>query len=295
MLLLSTDDANALVSYLQRVRGDRTDVALVTGSFLDTDAGGRWYEERLARHYPFLRSPDYDALAALFPQADRRDLARAAFLNANADLRRALFCDRIVPMELLRPGYTLIPAGVNWKLVPQGPEAVLDARYWSFPVEPEKIRIGSRRARGQKLTVRGGTLEVEPQRYEERLRSQLVLARVHLAIAQTERGQFPQAARLCESVVALGPEYWANPEIVHLLGISLYAAGESSRAERALRRSVEIAVLPKNRATACVYLGEISRARGDPAEARRWFESALAVPGLDEGTRRQIESRLKSP
>lgn len=293
VLLLSSDDSNALASYLQRVRGDRPDVALVTANFLDADAGGRWYEERLLRQYPFLQAPDYEGLRRQFPQAERRDLALAAFLNANIDAHRPVFSERLVPLELIRPGHTLVPAGVSWKLVAQGPESAIDSRYWSFPVEPEQILVGSRRARGQKITQGPGTLNVDPQRYEERLRSQLVLARFHLAMALTERGQFLQASRLCESIMALDPEYWSNPEMVHVFAISLHAAGETAKAEKALRRSVEISVLPRNRATASYYLGEIARARRDEAEAQRWFQSALTVPGLDEGTRRQIESRLK--
>jgi len=293
VLLLSSDDSNALASYLQRVRGDRPDVAIVTANFLDVDAGSRWYEERLLRQHPFLQAPDYEGLRRQFPQADRRDIALAAFLNANVDVSRSVFSERLVPLELIRPGHTLVPAGVNWKLVPQGSGAAIDSRYWAFPVEPEQIQVGARRARGQKITPAAGTLNVDPQRYEERLRSQLVLARFHLAMALTERGQFLQASRLCESIMALDPEYWSNPEMVHVFAISLHAAGETAKAEKALRRSVEISVLPRNRATASYYLGEISRSRGQEAEAQRWFQNALTVPGLDEGTRRQIESRLK--
>jgi len=294
VLLLSSDDSNALVSYLQRVRGDRPDVAIVTANFLDVDAGGLWYEQRLLREFPFLQAPDYEGLRRQFPQAERRDIALAAFLNANSNGHRSVFSERLVPLELIRPGHTLVPAGVSWKLVRQGPEATIDSRYWSFPLEPEQIQVGSRRARGQKITQAVGTLEVEPQRYEERLRSQLVLARFHLAMALTERGQYSQASRLCESIMALDAEYWSNPDMVHVLAISLHAAGEAAKAEKALRRSLEISVLPRNRATASYYLGELARTRGQEAEAERWFQSALTIPGLDEGTRRQIESRLKS-
>jgi hypothetical protein len=295
VLVLSGDDSNALVSYLQRVRGDRPDVVLVTNNFLDAENGSRWYEEGLARRSPDLRIPDYDSRRREFPNAARKDLATAAFLAANLDGRRALFSDRLIPPDLLPAGYRQIPSGVSWKLVKEGPEAIPNAAYWTFPIEPEEIHVDSRRARGQKVSNVGGSVEVEPQRYEERLRSLLVLARFHLAMAQIERGQFLPAARLCESIIALDPQYWNNPVYVHNLAISLYAVGEKAKAERALRRSAEISTIPRNRATANFLLGELARARKDETEARRWYESALSVPGLDGAMRREIESRLKTP
>jgi hypothetical protein len=88
-------------------------------------------------------------------------------------------------------------------------------------------------------------------------------------------------------------EYGNSPEIVHMYAISLHAAGEDRKAEAALRRSAEISVTPRNRATAAFYLGEIARKRGDEAEAQRCFGRARATRGLDEATRREIESRLK--
>jgi hypothetical protein len=294
VLLLSGDDCNALVSYLQRVRGDRTDVLLVTSNFLDSPGGARWYEESLTRRTPALHVPDYESVRGRFPGADRKDVAVAAFLGANLGLGRPLFCERLIPLEMMPRGFTLIPTGVIWKVVPLD-ATTLDPRYWRFPVEPENIPVGSRRARGQKVTTTGGSVEVEPQRYEERLRGLLVMARFHLAMAQVERGQFRKAAALCESIIALDPVYWDNAEIVHLLGISLHAAGEREKAERALRRSSEISPSARNRATARFYLGQIAKARGDAAEAARWFEAALSVPGLDAATRREIESRMKTP
>ena len=65
------------------------------------------------------------------------------------------------------------------------------------------------------------------------------------------------------------------------------------QAEPLLRKSVEIGSVPRNRASACFYLGEIARKKGDEAEAQRWFGKALGIPGLDDATRREIESRLR--
>jgi hypothetical protein len=294
VLVLWSDDSNAIVSWLQRVRGDRPDVVLVTSSFLAAEFGSLGYERMLIRRHPDLRMPDYGEAGRQFPNAESKDAAAAAFVRAHAGLARPLFLERMLPLSMMPPGYTLVPSGATWKLVPLPAPVTLDDRYWKmFPVEPEQIAVGARRARGQKVMVVGGSIEVQPQRYEERLRTLLVLARFHLALALTERGQFAHAAALCQSILNLGPEYWDNAEIVHQFAIALYAAGDKVRAERALRRSAEISTSAGHRATARFYLGDISRARGDEAGARSWFEEALAVPGLDPATRAEIESRLK--
>jgi tetratricopeptide (TPR) repeat protein len=292
VLLLQGDDSNGLTSYLQRVRGERSDVLLVTASFLAYESAGHWYDELLLRRHAFLQPPQYVPLMARHPKRPRKEVASAAFLNANADCGRPLFCETAVPLDLLRPGYTLVPAGAVWKFVRQGASAELEPRYWRFPIEPERIEVGARRARGQKVS---GTEEirVQPQRYEERLVNLLAMARFHLAMGLTEKGRYAAAANLCDSVLALSPEYRESPEIVHIAGISHHAAGEDGPAEPLLRKSVETGTVPRNRASACFYLGEIARKKGDEAEAQRWFGKALGIPGLDDATRREIESRLR--
>jgi hypothetical protein len=295
VLLLSGDDANGLCSYLQRVGGERSDVALVTSSFLNNQATGRsdWYDEILLQRHPFLKQPDYLGLRQRFPQAESGEVAIAAFINANADGGRPIFCVRRPAPELIRRDYQLIPAGVNWKLIPRTADALPDSRYWRFPIEPEQVRSQVRRVRCQNVQYTPQGVVVKPEGNERRLLSMLLLSRFRLALALTERGQFAQAARLCQTVVALDEEFRENPEIVHLLAISLHASGEDAKAEPALRRSVEISVRPQNRATATFYLGEIARKRGDEAGALRYFRDAVATPGLDDATRREIESRLK--
>jgi tetratricopeptide (TPR) repeat protein len=162
-------------------------------------------------------------------------------------------------------------------------------------VEPEELKGKDRRPRGQKVKVTDTGIDVSPQSYEERLRNVLVMGRFHLAMAMTERGHYLQAGRLCQSILALGEEYGNNAEIVHLTGISFHAAGQEELAEPALRRSSEISPLAERRATATFYLGVIARKRGNEAEAQRLFRQALGTPGLDDATRREIESRLKTP
>ncbi|RPH40490.1 MAG: DUF2723 domain-containing protein, partial [Planctomycetota bacterium] len=83
IVILSGDDSNALASYLHRVRGERPDVVLVIGSFLQSG----WYDQDLVRRNPGLVLPDYGGLRAKFPAVETKPLAAAAFINANAGVR----------------------------------------------------------------------------------------------------------------------------------------------------------------------------------------------------------------
>ncbi len=282
ILLLQGDDAVGLTLYLQQVRRVRPDVLIVSANSLGSPGFDPWF----FRRHPTLKIPDYGAVAFGTRPVS---VATAAFLNGNAGGGRALFCEQFVPPDLIRPDYALLPAGAVWKLVPRG--TGLDPRYWSFPVEPEALIGKQRRARGQRAKMTPTRLEVEPEAYEERLIHLVVMARYHLAMGLTEKGDYLAAGRLCESIFALDPKYRDRPEIVHHYAISMLAAGETAKAEPALRRSAEISVLPRNRATAALYLGELARGRGDEAEAARRFRQALETPGLDDVTRRDIETR----
>jgi hypothetical protein len=298
VVILSGDDSNALAGYLQRVKGVRPDVVLVTGSFLSTDAATRagWYDEVLRRRHPFLKDPDYGGLRARFPGAESKDVAAAAFINANADAGHPIFSERLIPMQYLRPDLQWVPAGVYWKLVPPGKEAALDLKYWKFPIEPEQVKLLYRRKRGQLVKESGGKVTVSPEAYERRLVLLLAMARYQLALALTGHGDAAQSAKLMGSVLALGDEeLTGNADLQHLFGISLVAAGQTERAIPALRYSMEHGTKPRNRATAAFYLGEIARRKGDEASALRMFEQALSTPGLDDATRREIGARLKRP
>lgn len=293
VLLVEGDDAIGLVGYLQRIRGVRPDVAAVTSNYLGPATQGHWYDEVLLRRHPFLRPVSYEAYLDRFPKYKMRQVTTAAFLSVNAECGRPLFCEQFIPLELLRPDYMLIPAGAIWKLVPRTAASGVDPRYWQFPIEPERVTGMHRRARGRRVTITSTAVEVEPEAYEDRYIYLIVMARYHLAMALVEKGQLVRAAQLCGSALDLGQRIRAVPEIVHLYGISLYGTGEVAKAEAPLRRSAEISVIPRSRATAAFYVGEILRKKGDEAGALEWFGRALSTPGLDDATHREIESRLK--
>jgi hypothetical protein len=296
VLVLNGDDPNSLVGYLQRVRGSRPDVALVTASFLCYRAAGGgsdWYDDDLLKRHPFLVRPDYVSTCRKFPEAELVDATTAAFLNANADCGRPLFTDRAVALPMLRPDLLLVPAGALWKVVPRSPAPPLEPRYWAFPIEPEQVHRQIRRERGQSVQHTLEGLVVKPQGYEKRLINLLLHARLNLARALTDRAQFAPAVRLLESVAALDPELAAHPLVIHYTGICYHALGQDDRAEPLLRRSAELGARPEWKATATFYRGEIARKKGDEEGARRLFREALATPGLGEAYRAEIEKRLK--
>jgi hypothetical protein len=278
IVILSGDDSNGLAAYLQRVRGERSDVTLVTSSFLQSE----WYDRDLVRRNPGLVAPDYAGLRERFPAADGKQLGAAAFINANAGAR-PLFCEIAVAPQLLRDGLMLVPAGVHWKVVPAAASAPLpELKYWSFPIEPEQIRPLYRRARGQKVDAGPEGKDVQPQRYERRLAALILMARFRLALALTDHGQLAQAAKLCQSIIDYDDEeFESSPEIIHLLGIAYYGSGQLKEAVKPLQVSAQISRRKENKATALYYLGMIAKKRGDAAEAQRYLQEATSIPGLD--------------
>jgi tetratricopeptide (TPR) repeat protein len=221
-----------------------------------------------------------------------KQAAVAAFINANAGGARAVLTEVGVTPDLLRPDLQLAPAGVFWKVVPSSGEARIEERYWRFPLKPEDIRPQYRRARGQVLTYAAEGVRVKPQVYESRLNALILRAWQRLALAHFQQQHFAEAARLFETVVRYGDEEFSgNPELIHLLAISTYGAGQFDQAEPYLLKSVQISIRRENRATALFYLGEIASQRGDVEGSRRYREQALHVPGLDPATLRELERR----
>jgi tetratricopeptide (TPR) repeat protein len=295
VLVLYGDDANALSAYLQRVRRERPDVTLVTASFLCYRATGGtdWYDDALVRRHPFLVRPDYDATGRKFPEADLADVATAAFLNANAGGGRPVFTDRAVAPSMLRPDLMLLPAGALWKAVPRAASPPLDPRYWAFPIEPEQVRLRVRRERGQSVQRTAREVQVKPASYEQRLIGLLLQARLNLARALAERQQYAAALKLFESVAALDAESGKAPMVVYFSGLSHHALGQDERAVPLLERSAQGAGRPEWRATALFTLGQIARKKGDEESARKFFRDALAVPGLGDAFRAELEKLLR--
>ncbi len=294
IVLLSGDESNGLASYLQRVKGERPDLLLVTSSFLDsaTTTGSDWYDAALLRRNPTLKRPEYAALRERYPSLEVKAIAVAAFINANAGGSRAVLTEVGPRPDLLRPDLQIVPAGVYWKILPANQPARIEERYWKFPIEPEEIRPLYRRARGQAVTYAPEGVGVKPEVYERRLAALILRARQRLAMAFFQEQRYADAARLCQSIVSYGDEELSgNPEVLHLLGISYYGAGQFDRAEPVLRKSVEVGLRKENQATALVYLSEIARRRGDLEGAKKLLDQARSIPGLDPAVLRALQGR----
>ena len=296
IVILSGDDANGLGSYIHRVRGERPDVVLVISSFLGSGdrTGTYWYEDSLFARYPSLGRPDYSSIAQRFPGVEQKQRSTAAFINANGLGPRPIFCIFPVSPELLRADLLMVPAGVHWKVVPRNAIPPIQEAYWKFPIEPEQIRPLYRRPRGQAVKTLPTGVKVHPEPYERRLAALLLGARFRLAMARLEQGEAAAAAALCQSIINYDDEEFENnPEIIHLLGISYYAAGRLDRAEPALRRSAELSTRSESRATALLYLGDIAEKRGQAEVARQYFEQAFSIPDLNSVTRKKMEAWRK--
>jgi hypothetical protein len=295
VIYLYSDDTLSTSLYLQRVKGVRPDVVIVASPFLgpDADGGPGWYDRLLLRHHPELRPPDYAGIADRAARSGRLEACIAAFANANASTERPQFFERPPGPDLLRPDWTLIPAGQLLKMTPRG-EQRIDPKYWKTPVEPESLPGAYRRERGQYVATQPGGVLLRPEAYERRLLRELLRARKNLAdwraLSGTREG-LERSAELYESILALDPWMKEDPGAVVPLGRAYYGLRRFDRAEPLLRSALDLPLPPRIRGHLFVLLMEICDAGKRPEEAARWKASALAVPELSEDLRRQLQGR----
>lgn len=291
VLVLHSDDAIAASLFLQRVRGVRPDVALIQSSFLGEGTG--WYEGILRRRYPFLKPPDTGSVVSRNPRLGRLEVELGAFANANASKSRPLFFERPPPPDLLRPDYTLIPAGPLLKLVPRG-EGRIDSKYWKVPIEPEQVPPLFRRERGHSVELTPEGVEVRAEAYEHRLLRDLLRARKNLAdwaaLSGTAEG-YRRSAELYESILALDPWMREDPGAVVPLARAYAALRRFDLAEPWLKKSLQLRLPPGIRAQLCCLLVEICTEGKRPKEAAGWAAAALAIPELPSDLRKKLEGR----
>ncbi len=295
ILYLYSDDTLSTSLYLQRVKGVRPDVVIVASPFLGPDAAGGpgWYDRLLLRNHPDLRPPDYAGVVDHASRWGRLEASIAAFANANASVERPQFFERPPGPELLRPEWTLVPAGHLLKLVPRN-EQRIDAKYWKTPVEPESLPGLYRRERGQNVMVRADGVLLRPEAYERRLLRELLRARKNLAdwraLSGTREG-LERSTELYESILALDPWMKEDAGAIVPLARAYYALQRFDRAEPLLRSAVDLSLPPAIRGQLCVLLMEISDAGKRSEEAARWKAAALAVPELPDDLRRRLQGR----
>lgn len=261
VFISTSDDTSSTMHYLQRVRGVRPDVLIVRRGHLEEGTTGNpsWYDRRLARRDPRLKSPAYGETRARFPRASKAAVVMSSFINANAGVGRPVYIEEPPPPSMLRPDLALAPAGPLWRIRPKGDEGFEE---WPLSPEPEAVRGLFRRARGQafETTPAGTVYRAEP--YERRLFVVLLRARLLTAERHFQRREMDRAAELYESILRADPETAGLPEVVQPL------------------------------AAAHLHRGDAARARGAEEEARAAWGAALAVPNLDPRLRAELRIRL---
>lgn len=291
VLVLDGDDPNALALFLQRVRGERADVAVVTAPFLvSRPEGGRdWYYGVLTRRHPDLRRPPVPGEAP--DPIDEEEAEIARFINSNLEIGRPIFCSREISPRLLQRGWSMIPAGAIWKLERRG--ALPDLKYWTLPVEPEAVAGRMGRPRGQRRVLTPQGEELRPQAYEERLLAVLIRARLSKARLLLSQGDGAGAAALGESILSLEEGSRRDVDLLDLVSLAWIKAGDDVKADAALKREAESTTGPFQ-AKAILLRGDLARRRKDEPAARALYLQALAVPGLDPGQRGELEARLRA-
>jgi len=290
ILVLNSDDPLSICGYLQRVQGERTDVALVAPSFLGLSFVGErdWYDARLLKTHPFLRTPDYAAARGRLPGVRPISAHLAAFLEANVGCGHPIFTQSKLSPTLLPPGTVQLPAGVLWKLAFRGREKV-DLKYWNFPMEPQDVQGRVRRDRGIKLYRDGDGLHCVPEAYETRLLNVLLKGRYSLADVCLDAGQAAEAVRLLESVRTMDPDYNGYPPFMYSLGRAYQASGNVIAAESIFQHALSIGLGPPLRGWALCFLGELCDRRGQREEARVCYTEASLIAGEDAPLRARLD------
>jgi tetratricopeptide (TPR) repeat protein len=290
ILVLNSDDALSICGYLQRVKEERTDVTLVTQSFLGLSfVGDRdWYDARLLKSHPFLKPPDYAAARNRLTGVRPLAAHLAAFLEANAGSGHPIFTQTKLPPSLLPRGTVQVPAGVLWKLAPLGQDKV-DFRYWSFAMNPEDVQGRVRRERGLKLTRDAEGLHSQAEAYETRLLNLLLKGQYALADVCLDTGRPVEAVRLLEAVRAMDSDYDAHPAFLYSLARAYQAAGDASRAEAGYQRALSIGLGPPQRGWAFCFLGELCAKKGRQEQAEICYTQASRVAGEDAPLRARLD------
>jgi tetratricopeptide (TPR) repeat protein len=287
VVLFSRDDPYAVGLYLQLVRRERPDLAILNSSLL----GQEWLDRRIfARHG--LSLPPYGALRARMPDAAWDVVAMTAFVNENAGRGRPLFLDLRPDERFLRPELVIVPAGMLWKAVSRR-EAGVDLKYWDYPIEPEAIPRGARRARGHWSYVTREGVKMRPEPYEDRLFLPLLWSKARLADALLPSDP-ARALALYDRVFAAYPEAAQEERLLYHRAVALTSLGRPAQALPALEALIALKPSADIAVFAHFYLGEVKKGLGRRDEARRHYEDALRSdppPAL----RQAIEEQLQKP
>jgi tetratricopeptide (TPR) repeat protein len=286
-VIFSRDDPVSICWYLQNVRGERTDLLVLSSNRL----GARWLDERISRQKG-LPVPDYDFLLRMESGGTQNQRAVTAFANKNVGRVPAVFSDVRPNEEFLREDLVITPAGMLWKIAPRDARGV-DLRYWDYPVTPESIPRKGKKARGIWAYETSDGSMLKPEIYEDRLFLPLLWSRVRLGDLLLPSDP-ARALALYDSVLAVYPDAALESRLVYHRGVALLTLNRTAEGRTALLALLALKPPPDIAPFALFYLGEASRDLRQRDEARRYYEEALRSyppPQL----RPVLEERLRSP
>lgn len=285
MLVVDTDDSAVLPMYLQRVKGERTDVKLVHGEFV----GLSWYDRRLERDYG-VKPADLPAIA---DRVNPQQIAVTAVANANVAPGRPLYSERPPDPAGLRPGLASVAAGVLWKTCVEA-EAQPDPRHWNLPVDPFAVARERRRARGilMRHTPAGMVARFEP--YEDRLVAILVQAKLRATEPLIERN--PAAAlAVFEKAAAIDPTLELDATFQYNFGLTLYLSDRPGPAKEAFEKVLGLEPRPARATLSHFYLAEIARGQRRAEDMQRHYRRALEINGAEPVMMKKIAERARQP
>jgi len=236
-----------------------------------------------------MRVPEYRPLRLLKSGDSWEMIAVAAFASENIGKVPAVFSDVRPSREFLRGDLEIVAAGMLWKIAPRE-QAVIDLRYWDYPVRPEDIPRQGRRARGHwgYLTAEG--TEMRPELYEDRFFLPLLWAQVRLGDWMLPKDT-ARALETYKAVLKVYPDALLDSHFAYHLGLAFYTTGR--RGESAQVWDDLLKLKPPSEIGAFVqfYMGELHRDVGRPDQAVQYYRSALSSSPPPE-LKRAIEERL---
>jgi hypothetical protein len=272
VLVVTSDQENALTYYLETVEGLRPDVARVDAGSVDTP----WYAEYLRRRYPSLAVPASFGEPGLTPGRRVEALLLANFRE------RPVYVTGLPTFEP-PAGAGWIPSGGLWRLSPD-PEPARPGD-WDFAYRNPRPFDRPARPHAPQRQPDGSDVR-EP--YTAQVRRFQVQAWKNLGDFSLDAGAFPQASEAYRRALETDPGL-DHPGILFGLGKALFLQDRSAEAQPFLERASG-RLDPGRAAEASLYLGQILAAKGDRAGANERF---AAVRALVPDAWPQIEASLR--
>ena len=275
LLVVTSDQENALTQYLEVVEGLRPDVARVDAGSIATP----WYAATLRLRYPDLDVP---------PAVEAPGLAVLQRVEALvlANFRRRPAYVTGLPTFAPPAGAEWVPAGGLWRLSPSAGETAR-REDWDFAYRnPRPFDRPARDHAPQKLP--DGTFVREP--YTAQVRRFHVQAWKNLGDFSLDRERFDLAADAYRRAFETDPAL-DHPGMSFSLGKALFLLDRNAEALPYLERASGRLDTERN-AESALYLGQILATKGDQAGARAQFEAARSLvpemwPGIEASLRQK--------